>query len=163
MPCPAHEGDALFRDALIWKLAEGLALPLARDADKANYARAQYDVAIRAAKTVAANEEQKDPNTGDAPWIAQSLMARNPWGHRRFSMTVLALGVLLALPAYHWRSRYLFADNRVPAGQRRHPHRLISQDRTTRYEQPGATDRSPPASSRRRCVRTPIWRSIKPG
>lgn len=36
-------------------------------------------------------------------------MARNPWGHRRFSMTVLALGVLLALPAYHWRSRYLFA------------------------------------------------------
>ena len=69
MPCPAHEGDALFRDALIWKLAEGLALPLARDADKANYARAQYDVAIRAAKTVAANEEQKDPNTGDAPWI----------------------------------------------------------------------------------------------
>ena len=69
MPCAALEGDPLFRDALIWKLAEGLALPLARDADKANYARAQYDVAIRAAKTVAANEEQKDPLTGDAPWI----------------------------------------------------------------------------------------------
>ena len=34
-------------------------------------------------------------------------MARNPWAHRRFSMTCLAIAVLLAVPTYVWRSRYL--------------------------------------------------------
>jgi hypothetical protein len=71
MACPAQQGDPLFREALIWRVAENLALPLARDTEKAKYCRAQYEAAILAAKEVVANEEQKTLETSDAPWIRE--------------------------------------------------------------------------------------------
>jgi len=69
LDCPGSNGDPLFRDAFVWKLAANLALPLSRDKDKADWAERNYQVMIVAAKATAANEEQKDNDTGDAPWI----------------------------------------------------------------------------------------------
>ena len=67
--CAAQVGDALFRDALAWKLAASLATVLARDDKKAQQCELMYRDVLRAAKAVAANESQPDPTMGDAPWI----------------------------------------------------------------------------------------------
>ncbi len=69
MTCPAQQGDPLFRDALAWKLAGALALTIARDNKKAADCEGMYQSIIRAAKEVAANEAQPDPDEGDAAWI----------------------------------------------------------------------------------------------
>lgn len=50
--CVASEGDALFRDALLWRLAALLAPPLTRMADKEEKARQNYELAIEKARSV---------------------------------------------------------------------------------------------------------------
>lgn len=67
--CPASMADPLFRDAITWKLAASLALILAKDRKKAEECELLYRDVLVAAKEVAANEDQKDPDNGDAPWI----------------------------------------------------------------------------------------------
>lgn len=69
MTCPAQQGDALFREAFVWKLAGILARVIAKDTKKADDCERQYLLTLPAAKEVAANEEQKDNEGGDAPWI----------------------------------------------------------------------------------------------
>lgn len=89
--------DAIFRDAFAWRLAAALAPSLAQiDPAKieqagrgpaveakepnritapmrlavAKYAEAKYQAALSAARTADAREQQQDPITGDADWIA---------------------------------------------------------------------------------------------
>lgn len=69
IPCTPGAADPLFRDALIWRIAESLAPSLSRDARKADYCRQKFKEVISEAETVAANESQPTRDPGDAPWI----------------------------------------------------------------------------------------------
>jgi hypothetical protein len=66
--CPAFFGDALFRDALAWRFASSLAVPLSRGADRAKECLEMYYTVLPKAKVVAANESQQEPGA-DADWI----------------------------------------------------------------------------------------------
>lgn len=66
--CAASTGDALFREALAYRHAASLALPLARDKDKATFCLQVYQSLLVRAQIAAANEGQQDP-PGDAAWI----------------------------------------------------------------------------------------------
>lgn len=69
--CPAFYGDALFREALAWKVAASLAPALSKDVKKQDYCLVKYQQALPQAKTPAAREqEQGDHNETDADWIA---------------------------------------------------------------------------------------------
>lgn len=71
--CAASEGDALFRDALAWQLAGKLAPTLARDDKKAGACFSMFENVLQRAMVAAANEDQKDPQPGDADWITDRL------------------------------------------------------------------------------------------
>lgn len=66
--CPAATGSALFKDALAWRFAASLAMPLARDSQKQRDCEVMYERVLARAEAVAANESQQDKG-GDAPWI----------------------------------------------------------------------------------------------
>jgi hypothetical protein len=66
--CPASQGDALFRNALCWRHAASLAMPLARDAKKQEFCLAMYHKALIDAEAPSANESEGEPD-GDASWI----------------------------------------------------------------------------------------------
>jgi hypothetical protein len=66
--CPASRGDALFRDALIWRHAASIAAPLTRDLKKMQWAQAMYEQVIAKAKVTDLQEQQQNP-AGDADWI----------------------------------------------------------------------------------------------
>lgn len=51
-PCVAFVGDALFKEALKWHLAEAFASPLTRMTDKGPYCRVQYEAAIAKANAI---------------------------------------------------------------------------------------------------------------
>ena len=68
--CAAGTGDALFREALLWKVAHTLAPALARDEKKIDRAQAMYERCLKTATARAANEQQQDVDDSDAPWIA---------------------------------------------------------------------------------------------
>jgi len=70
MSCPAQQGDAIFRSALVWKLASSLALTIAKDNRKAAECEAMYRETITQAKETAADEQQHDTIGGDPPWIS---------------------------------------------------------------------------------------------
>lgn len=53
--------DALFSDALAWRLAVDLALPLSSKSDLQQFAAQQYQMAITKAEASALNESQDDP------------------------------------------------------------------------------------------------------
>lgn len=67
--CPAFYGDALFRDALAWRLASSLAMALARDSKKQAFCMQMYEMAKMTAEAPAANEQQQEKE-GDASWIS---------------------------------------------------------------------------------------------
>lgn len=69
LPCGAASGDYLFRDALAWKVAHSVAGSLSRDVKIVTYCWQMYQIALRNATPVAANESQPDP-AGDASWIS---------------------------------------------------------------------------------------------
>lgn len=66
--CPAFYGDAIFRDALVWRFAKSLASSLARDSAKAQYCEGMYRDVLARASTVVEREQQQDKH-GDADWI----------------------------------------------------------------------------------------------
>lgn len=66
--CPAFFGDAIFRDALVWRFAKSLASSLARDSNKAQYCETMYRDLLTRASTVVEREQQQDKH-GDADWI----------------------------------------------------------------------------------------------
>lgn len=66
--CPAFFGDAIFRDALVWRFAKSLASSLARDSAKAQYCEGMYRDVLSRASTVVEREQQQDKH-GDADWI----------------------------------------------------------------------------------------------
>jgi hypothetical protein len=66
--CPASTGSPLFKDALAWRFAASLAMPLARDEKQQAYCLGMYERVLRQAEAVAANEMQQDKR-GDADWI----------------------------------------------------------------------------------------------
>lgn len=66
--CAASSGDALFRQALAYRHAASLALPLARDKDKATFCLQVYQQLLAVAAQKAAAEGQQDAE-GDADWI----------------------------------------------------------------------------------------------
>jgi hypothetical protein len=66
--CPASRGDALFRDALVWRHAASIAAPLTRDLKKMQWAQAMYEQVILKAKT-ADVQEQQQAKEGDVDWI----------------------------------------------------------------------------------------------
>ncbi len=66
--CPAFFGDPLFREAVAWKLAAALAMPLAKDTKKEAFALSMYRQTLYNAMVPAANEQQQNPE-GPAPWI----------------------------------------------------------------------------------------------
>lgn len=66
--CPAFYGDAIFRDALVWRFAKSLASSLARDSAKAQYCEGMYRDVLNRASTVVEREQQQDKH-GDADWI----------------------------------------------------------------------------------------------
>lgn len=66
--CPAFFGDALFRDALMWRFGASLA-PLSRDKTKQEFCETMYRDVLERARTVDAKEQQQEPN-GDADWIS---------------------------------------------------------------------------------------------
>lgn len=70
--CPSYFGDALFRDALTWKIASSFAAALSKDATKAEFCLRAWEAFRGKAETAAANEQQaeKDTTGGDAPWTA---------------------------------------------------------------------------------------------
>lgn len=69
--CPAAEGDALFRQACIHRLAAAAAKPLERDAKDADRQMKLYLLQLNVAKTVHMNEgEHQDDQGPDADWIA---------------------------------------------------------------------------------------------
>lgn len=70
MSCPAYQGDPLFRDALAWKHAASLAMPLARDSQKQKDCLKMYYATLPDATSVAANESEQAKD-GDAPWISE--------------------------------------------------------------------------------------------
>jgi len=70
MSCPAYQGDALFRNALTWRHAASLAMPIARDSKKQEFCLAMYKDALKDAEVPAANEGQKEKD-GDASWITE--------------------------------------------------------------------------------------------
>lgn len=67
--CAAGTGDALFREALMWKVAHTLAPALARDEKKIDRAAGMYERCLNVAKARSASEQQPDTDEGDAPWI----------------------------------------------------------------------------------------------
>jgi hypothetical protein len=66
--CAASSGDALFRDALCWRLAASLAPTLSRDAERQKFCLMMYENAKAIARVPGANEGQQD-KAGDADWI----------------------------------------------------------------------------------------------
>lgn len=66
--CPAFFGDAIFRDALVWRFAKSLASSLARDSAKAQYCETMYRDLLNRASTVVEREQQQEKH-GDADWI----------------------------------------------------------------------------------------------
>lgn len=67
--CAASAGDALFRDALTWRLAAALAPALARNKVTATDCMRIYAAKLNEAMTATANEQQfPDSGTGDAEW-----------------------------------------------------------------------------------------------
>lgn len=66
--CAASSGDALFRDALCWRLAASLAPTLSRDAKRQAFCLTMYEQAKAIARVPGANEGQQD-KSGDADWI----------------------------------------------------------------------------------------------
>lgn len=66
--CPAFFGDPLFREAVAWKMAGKMAMPLAKDTKKEAFCLAMYKQTLANAQTPASNESQAEP-PGDAPWI----------------------------------------------------------------------------------------------
>lgn len=66
--CPAGSGDALFREALSWRLAGHAAPTLSRNKMTAEGCLKMYSITLAQAKQAAANEGQQ-PKDGDAPWI----------------------------------------------------------------------------------------------
>jgi hypothetical protein len=70
VPCPAANKDALFREALIWRLAAELATPLSKDPQKAHDRCMRYfDWAIGVAQTSSVNQQQPSLESADADWI----------------------------------------------------------------------------------------------
>jgi hypothetical protein len=70
--CPSYFGDALFREALVWKVASSFAAALAKDAAKAEFCLRAWEAFRSKAETAAANEQQPEQGTssGDASWIS---------------------------------------------------------------------------------------------
>lgn len=70
--CAAGLGDALFRDALMWRVAHTLAPALARDQKKVDRCWSMYLQCLDIARTKQEREQLPQDNTsgGDAPWIA---------------------------------------------------------------------------------------------
>lgn len=76
--CAAGAGDALFRDALAWKLAHCICPALAKDQKKEDHAFQMYlDAKIRAS-LAGSKEAQQEKNEGDADWI-QARGSDVPW------------------------------------------------------------------------------------
>ncbi|QKV66470.1 hypothetical protein HUW52_27330 [Pseudomonas sp. 43A] len=61
--------DALFSDALAWRLAMDLALPLSSKPDLQQFATQQYQMALTTAEASAFNESQDDPEP-DSEFVA---------------------------------------------------------------------------------------------
>jgi hypothetical protein len=68
LACPAVAGDALYREALAWRVARAVAPALTRDEKIALNAWAKYLDVLRTAETPAAAEAQEPPDE-DAEWI----------------------------------------------------------------------------------------------
>lgn len=70
-PCAGVAGDALFNDALEWRLAHSLAPGLAKDSKKQEYCWQMYLHTLERAKVPNANEQQRQsPGDGDPDWLA---------------------------------------------------------------------------------------------
>lgn len=83
--CAAGAGDALFREALSWRVAHALAPGLSKDAKKRTECWQMYLHTLERAKVANANEQQRQPNDGDAPWISTrdpSGDLLDPWNRR---------------------------------------------------------------------------------
>jgi len=69
--CAAGAGDALFREALAWRVAHAMAMGLSKDAKQRDACWAMYLQTLKRASIPNANEQQVQPNDGDAPWIQE--------------------------------------------------------------------------------------------
>lgn len=69
VPCAAEAGDSLFREAVKWKLAAVMAMPLGRDEKQQVRCLQVYDAVITRARGVNAREQQQETDRNDAPWI----------------------------------------------------------------------------------------------
>jgi hypothetical protein len=67
--CPAFYGDPLFREAVAWRMAAEMAMPLSRDSKKQQFCLTMYYETLRRAEVPADNEQQPDL-PGDADWIS---------------------------------------------------------------------------------------------
>lgn len=71
LACPTYTMDAEFREALAWRLAADLAMPLSKDSKKQAFCLSMYERALPKATTSAANEQQQElDDDADAGWIA---------------------------------------------------------------------------------------------
>jgi hypothetical protein len=68
--CAAGDGDALFREALMYKVAQKIAPSIARDEKKVDRAAGLYERALNVAATRSERgQQQQRPSDGDAEWI----------------------------------------------------------------------------------------------
>jgi len=68
--CPAGSGDALYRQALMWKLAELIGPGLSRDAKLVAACAQMFEITIREAEAVTSDERQLPPG-GEASWMTE--------------------------------------------------------------------------------------------
>ena len=71
VPCPASNQDALFREALIWKLAEAMAPGLSKDPKAVERCSAYFKWTIGQAKPSSANQQQQDTSGDEPDWIRE--------------------------------------------------------------------------------------------
>lgn len=68
--CPAIYGDALFLEALEWRLAWAIGPALAKDQKAVDNCLRTYELLIARARVVGANEGEADDNRVDPDWIS---------------------------------------------------------------------------------------------